>query len=177
MSVLAVAGGLATVWLLATPSARQAAAQAGTSTTSAEAGTSAVRTTTVRLAWDPNAEQDLAGYVVSWGDTSGQYTQSKAVGAKETTVDIEVALRAQPYFIVVQGRNTAGQLGGYSNEFRLDVSSGRARPLKAPAASSAAAAKKAGAKPKLSKEEKAQLRREKKERQKKAQGAAGEKQP
>src|SRR5258705_6891059 len=35
---------------------------------------------TVKLAWDPNAETDLAGYIVHYGTASGVYTNTIDVG-------------------------------------------------------------------------------------------------
>jgi hypothetical protein len=34
----------------------------------------------VTLAWDPNPESDIAGYVISYGTSSRQYTTSVDVG-------------------------------------------------------------------------------------------------
>jgi len=85
----------------------------------------------VGFSWDPNTESDLAGYVVSWGDKPGGYTQSKSLGREATSVELELALRPEPYYVAVQARNAAGQVSGYSNEFSLDVSSGKAKAVKA----------------------------------------------
>jgi hypothetical protein len=34
----------------------------------------------VTVAWDPNTESDLAGYVVSWGTVTGAYAFTQDVG-------------------------------------------------------------------------------------------------
>src|SRR5581483_1257735 len=49
-------------------------------TTFAISGSNPPPPSTVKLAWDPNTESDLAGYIVSYGTTSGQYSSSVDVG-------------------------------------------------------------------------------------------------
>ncbi len=70
---------------------------------------------TVTLAWDPNAETDLAGYVVSWGTQPGSYTQSRDVGNVVTAVvpDLTGGTR---YYFAVQAYNTSGLTSAYSAE-------------------------------------------------------------
>ncbi len=61
----------------------------------------------VTLAWDPNPESDIAGYIISYGMSSRQYT---------TRIDVGNTTRwvfSQPdptkvYFLAVQAYNTAG---------------------------------------------------------------------
>jgi len=169
--VLTAVCGLATVWLFAAPLARQAETRvAATTGTSGETG-AGLATTKVRLRWDPSTDTDLAGYVVSWGDGPGKYRESTTVGPDVTSVELDVAPRPEPYFVAIQARNRAGKLGGYSNEFGLDLSSGTPQALKPPKASKSSSSKVKTPKPKLTPEEKAQRRREKQERKRKAQEA------
>lgn len=81
----------------------------------------------VTLAWDPNPEADIAGYIISYGTSSRQYTTSVDVG------DTTSFLFAQPdpakvYFLAVQAYNTAGQRSPFSNEV---TTSAAVRPLTA----------------------------------------------
>jgi hypothetical protein len=174
-AALAGLGGLATVWLLATPAISQVESRAATANVAAGSNSGGLPATKVQLRWDPSTDTDVSGYLVSWGDVPGKYTQTQAVGPEVTSLDLNVSPRPQPYYIAVQTRNRAGQLSGFSNEFGLDLSSGRPRPLKMAgwrAKGSSSEAKVKTPKPKLTPEEKAQRRREKQERKRKAQEAA-----
>ncbi len=58
----------------------------------------------VTVAWDPNPEADVTGYIISYGTSARQYTTSVDVGATTTFVF------AQPdptkvYFLAVQAYN------------------------------------------------------------------------
>jgi hypothetical protein len=69
----------------------------------------------VTLAWDPNPEPDIAGYVLSYGTTSGQYTQTIDLG------NVTSYLFSEPdptrrYYIAVRAYNDGGQMSPYSNE-------------------------------------------------------------
>ncbi|HKY20072.1 MAG TPA: fibronectin type III domain-containing protein [Vicinamibacterales bacterium] len=67
---------------------------------SAEAGT-------VTLRWDPNPEPDIAGYIVSMGTASGQYSSSADIGNQTSfqTADLDLT---RTYYFSVQAYNTAG---------------------------------------------------------------------
>ena len=75
---------------------------------SAEAGT-------VTLQWDPNPETDVAGYVVSYGTASGQYTAIVDVGNQLWFQCSEVT-PATTYYFAVHAYNTAGAQGPLSSE-------------------------------------------------------------
>jgi hypothetical protein len=182
---LAALGGLATVWLLAAPTHRQTEPRAGATSVAQSEAPASGTPGKVRLRWDPSPDTDLAGYVVSWGDAPSKYTDTRTVGPDVTSIELDMVPRPQPYFIAIQARNRAGQVGGYSNEFGLDLSSGTPRALKVPKAAKATGAKKTkpasaktpGTKAKLTPEEKAQRRLEKQERKRKAREASKQKQP
>jgi VCBS repeat protein/FG-GAP repeat protein len=72
------------------------------------------------LAWDRNPEPDIAGYVVSYGTSSGSYTTRVDVG-NVTTWTISLASGSR-YFFAVQAYNTAGLLSTMSNEVSADLS-------------------------------------------------------
>jgi len=76
---------------------------------------------TIRLAWDANSEDDLAGYKVYYGTASGAYTNSKDVGmATQSNSTVYYALEGltpgQIYFIAVTAYNTSGSESDFSNE-------------------------------------------------------------
>src|SRR4051812_16593763 len=69
---------------------------------------SSVRATnSVTLAWDPNPEPDIAGYILYYGVASGIYTNSINVG-HVTTNTISGLVEATTYFFVVTAYDTAG---------------------------------------------------------------------
>ena len=69
----------------------------------------------VTLAWDPNSEPDLAGYVLYWGTSSRSYTFSDDVG-NSTTHTVPGLSAGQTYYFTVTAYDTASNESGYSNE-------------------------------------------------------------
>jgi hypothetical protein len=69
----------------------------------------------VTLAWDPNSEPDLAGYVLYWGTSSRSYTFSDDVG-NTTTHTISGLSVGQTYYITVTAFDNSANESGYSNE-------------------------------------------------------------
>lgn len=69
---------------------------------------------TVTLAWDPNSEPDIAGYKLSYGTTSGQYTTTVDVG-HVTTHTLTNLAGGVTYYFVLQAYNASGT-SPYSNE-------------------------------------------------------------
>jgi hypothetical protein len=69
---------------------------------------------TVTLAWDPNNEPDLAGYILHYGTTSGTYTHAVDVGnvITNTVADLD----GSTYFFAVTAYNTSGLESDFSNE-------------------------------------------------------------
>ena len=99
-------GGMATAWLVAAEATRQVETrEVATSVAAGEKGAS-VTATKVKLRWDSSAEKDLAGYVVSWGDASSKYTETRTVGPDVTSIELDLAPRPQPYFIAIQARRS-----------------------------------------------------------------------
>lgn len=72
----------------------------------------------VSLAWDPNAERDIAGYVVHYGNRPGVYTASVNVG-KRTSWTFPNLADDLPYYFTVRAYNTAGMFSQYSREIVL----------------------------------------------------------
>lgn len=73
---------------------------------------------TVSLEWDPNTEQDLAGYNVYRSETAGgtAYTKINAAAINGTTYDDTAAQVGRTYYYVATAFNTTGLESGYSNE-------------------------------------------------------------
>jgi hypothetical protein len=69
----------------------------------------AARAQSVSIAWDPNTESDLAGYVVSHGGASRQYDATINVGLA-TTWTLQSPQAGRTYYFTVQAYNTLGLL-------------------------------------------------------------------
>jgi hypothetical protein len=76
---------------------------------------------TVSLAWNPNPEPDIAGYRLSYGTTSGQYTTSVDVG-NTTSYTLTNLSSGLTYYFVLQAYNVAGT-SPYSNEVSVTLAS------------------------------------------------------
>ena len=71
----------------------------------------------IDLAWDPNSEPDLAGYVVYYGSFSKAYTESVDIG-NATSVRITGLSEDTEYFIAL----TAYNINGIESDFSAEVS-------------------------------------------------------
>lgn len=118
------------VWLLAGGDGRPDQPAAVAAPPAPTAGATEPGSVPVRLRWDAVAGADVAEYLVSWGDGPATYTASRTVGRAETAIVLDLPRRAKPYYFAVQTRDTAGRMSGFSNEFAIDVSSGRATTWK-----------------------------------------------
>ena len=76
---------------------------------------------TITLAWDPNPEPDIAGYRLSFGTNSGQYTTTIDVG-NITTYTLTNLLAGSTYYFALQAYNAAGT-SPYSNEVSITLPS------------------------------------------------------
>ena len=70
---------------------------------------------TITLAWNPNTEPDLGGYLLSYGTASGQYTTTIDVG------NVTSYFFAEPnpflrYYLALRAYDTEGLVSPYSNE-------------------------------------------------------------
>jgi hypothetical protein len=71
--------------------------------------------TPVTLSWDPNTEPDLAGYILSYGIVSGQYSSAVDVG-NTTTFRFDPPDPSRVYYLAVRAYNAASLMSPYSNE-------------------------------------------------------------
>jgi hypothetical protein len=73
----------------------------------------------ITIAWDANAEPDVAGYKVYYGTASGAYGSPIILGT-QTTYTIS-GLPDGIYYVAVTAFNTAGLESGYSNEVSTTI--------------------------------------------------------
>jgi hypothetical protein len=74
-----------------------------------------VESATVTVTWDPSPGSDVAGYLLSYGTTSGQYTSSIDVGGA-TTFQFAEPDPTRIYYLAVRAYGTTGLPSPYSNE-------------------------------------------------------------
>ena len=67
----------------------------------------------IGLAWDSNAESDVAGYKIYYGTASGKYTHSVNVG---NVTQATLNLPKKKYYISLTAYDTYGNESDYSNE-------------------------------------------------------------
>lgn len=76
---------------------------------------------TILVEWDPNIEEDLAGYRVHYGWTAGEYTQDIEAGL-ETSCQFEAApATGATIHVAVTAYDTSGNESGYSDEASVFV--------------------------------------------------------
>jgi hypothetical protein len=70
----------------------------------------------VSLAWDPSTDPSVAGYYLSWGTNSGDYTMTNTYMVPETNAVISNLISNQVYFFAVAAFSTNGAVSAFSNE-------------------------------------------------------------
>ena len=81
----------------------------------------------VRMGWNPNPENYIAGYVLSWGTSSGVYANSVTVAPDVVTQEV-TGLATGTYYFVVRAFNSAGLHSGHSTEVPVVIGSTVASP-------------------------------------------------
>ncbi|HEX4667823.1 MAG TPA: fibronectin type III domain-containing protein [Chthoniobacterales bacterium] len=71
------------------------------------------RTTDVTLAWDPNRENDIAGYNVYYGRSSGDYFRVETVAKPSATITIK---GSKTMYFAVTAFNADGLESDFSDE-------------------------------------------------------------
>ena len=74
----------------------------------------------VTLAWDASQEEDIAGYRVYYGTTSGHYTNMTDAGMN-TSGTISNLVPGQTYYFAATAYDTAGSESGFSQEIPYTV--------------------------------------------------------
>ncbi|MBI5695854.1 MAG: right-handed parallel beta-helix repeat-containing protein [Nitrospirae bacterium] len=77
----------------------------------------------VMLDWLANAEPDIAGYKVSYGNVSGSYIDTLDVG-NVTEYDVRSLINGATYFFAVQAYDTVDNTSGYSSEVSATPTAG-----------------------------------------------------
>lgn len=76
--------------------------------------------TSLTLAWDPNPESDIAGYVIYLGTTSGVYSTIEDIG-NATSHTFNGLSPSTPYYCALQAYNSAGLMSDLSEEFSFTL--------------------------------------------------------
>jgi putative Ig domain-containing protein/fibronectin type III domain protein len=69
----------------------------------------------IRLAWDPSPSSDVAGYIVVYGTTSGNYTRSLDAG-NQTSAIVRGLAGGQTYYFAILAYTSEGGISLASNE-------------------------------------------------------------
>ena len=83
---------------------------------------SIVHSAQVTLAWDPNTEQNLAGYKIYYGTSSSNYTMGVDAG-NNTTYTLSGLGNGITYYIAATAYDTEGYESGFSNELSFTTPS------------------------------------------------------
>lgn len=81
----------------------------------------------ITLSWDPNKENNIAGYKIYYGDSSGNYGFNVDVGNR-TNYAITGLERGKTYYFVITAYNTHGSESSYSEEVSHKAAVGATLP-------------------------------------------------
>lgn len=81
---------------------------------------SVAQAASVELEWDANTEQQLAGYKIYWGTSSGNYAYSKNVG-NTTVCTITELDEGKTYYFAATAYDGAGSESDYSNQINHTI--------------------------------------------------------
>ena len=79
---------------------------------------------TVQVTWNPNTEEDLAGYRLYVGEASGQYGEPVDVGNVTGHVMEITPQHGATYYFALTAYDTSGNESGYSDEASCFVPDG-----------------------------------------------------
>lgn len=75
----------------------------------------------VKLWWDPPISMiGISGYVLRWGEVSGDYRYSMVTDVTGYSAEVMVGTGKTWYF-VIQSFDSQGRRSAYSNEVRVDI--------------------------------------------------------
>ncbi len=97
-------------------------------------GTALAQDATVKVSWDANTENDLAGYKVHYGKASNSYSDAVDIG-NAVTVDITNLDRGATYYFAVTAYDHSGNESGFSNEVSVTIPAAPDTQAPAPPAS------------------------------------------
>ena len=83
-------------------------------------GATSVSPSSLRLAWDPNPESDVASYQLSYGTAPGQHSILVEAGLN-TAVAVTGLLQGTTYYFVVSASNQAGLRSAASTEISYQI--------------------------------------------------------
>ena len=81
---------------------------------------------TINVSWNPNTEEDLAGYRLYVGEASGQYGEPVDVGNVTGHVMEITPEYGATYYFALTAYDTSGNESGYSDEASCFIPDGRA---------------------------------------------------
>ena len=81
---------------------------------------------TINVSWNPNTEEDLAGYRLYVGEASGQYGEPVDVGNVTGHVMEITPEYGATYYFALTAYDTSGNESGYSAEATCFIPDGRA---------------------------------------------------
>ena len=82
---------------------------------------------TMTIAWNPNPDSDIAGYVILYGTKTGTYTSSLDAGNR-TSREISGLADGTTYYFVVRAYTTAFRYGAPSEEISGQTMSATSQP-------------------------------------------------
>lgn len=108
------------VLVLAAIAATRVQAEAGQTQLLGQANAPLLQGGEVRLAWDPNPERNLGGYVLHYGSNPGDYTVELDVG-KATNVTVSLPIPGQMYYFALTAYTTDNHVSTFSDEVSTQV--------------------------------------------------------
>ncbi len=78
----------------------------------------------ITIKWNPNTENDLKKYEISFGKNSGNYSEEEIVLKNETILTIENLDEDKKYFIAIKAVDLSGNKSIYSNEVSATTDKG-----------------------------------------------------
>jgi len=78
----------------------------------------------ITVSWDPNTEEDLAGYRIHYGTAPGSYSASVTVGPAKTSHQLARLMPETTYYVAMTAYDGSGNESGYSDEAHATILAG-----------------------------------------------------